>query len=302
MSYFISDSGDGVMKLKKASLTVEATFIMPIFIMAVLVFLYLLQLVTVHEQIQGAISEVAAEAAQYAYLYEEVVLNKDQEKDSGKKTEEQKKNKTSDLISSMVNGLASGYMLDKLFQDALSKYDMYDTCIVNGREGISLNGSSFMGDKEHVYVEASYQVEFPVLFFSIPIYSVVQSATERGFIGLSCNENNLHKENDNNDDEIVYITKNGTVYHENSNCTYLKVKTTRISIVELESKRNDSGAIYYPCEECLDGNPMHQGFCYIAEYGDRYHSNINCKKIYRNIITIPKSKVGNRKPCSKCSK
>ena len=49
-------------------------------------------------------------------------------------------------------------------------------------------------------------------------------------------------------EEYVYITENGTVYHRERNCTHLTLSIELAGKDEVGQLRNESGGKYYPCE------------------------------------------------------
>ncbi|MCR5483668.1 MAG: pilus assembly protein [Bacilli bacterium] len=104
-------------------------------------------------------------------------------------------------------------------------------------------------------------------------------------------------------EEYVYITNNPTVYHSNVNCPYLSPNVECISFMDINTKRNKSGAKYYPCETCLNGSiPFGLLNVYITPYGTRYHKDSKCSQIYRNVRKVKKCFVTNLRPCGKCYK
>ncbi len=100
--------------------------------------------------------------------------------------------------------------------------------------------------------------------------------------------------------KIVYITKTGTVYHRNINCSHLTRNISTVSFSEVEKKRNASGAKYYPCEKCVKSKSMATKSVYITNEGDRYHNSMKCSGLRRYIIELDEKEVGNRKPCKIC--
>lgn len=98
-------------------------------------------------------------------------------------------------------------------------------------------------------------------------------------------------------EEYVYITENGTVYHRERNCTHLTLSIELAGKDEVGQLRNESGGKYYPCEKCGgDGS----SFVYVTGEGTRYHNTITCSGLKRTVISIPLSEVGGRPPCSRC--
>jgi len=127
--------------------------------------------------------------------------------------------------------------------------------------------------------------------YTIELYVKSHSATSITVAGQSINisVNELT--------HIAFITKNGTVYHRNRNCTYLNPSVKAVFYEDLKEKRNENGAIYYACEKCGNGKKT---VVYITEQGTKYHTSLECSGLKRTIYSILLSEVGGRLPCSKC--
>lgn len=106
---------------------------------------------------------------------------------------------------------------------------------------------------------------------------------------------------DGSGNDIVYIALNGRVYHTDRECTYLRTRIQSITVYQLESKRNESGGIYYPCESCCQLQSVSaDSNVYIASYGNRYHVQSTCPKLKRTVRAVHRSEIGNLPACSKC--
>lgn len=99
-------------------------------------------------------------------------------------------------------------------------------------------------------------------------------------------------------EEMVYVTKNGTVYHKDRSCSYLNPSIRSVKREDVETLRNNSREKYYPCESCEDSSSM----VYITNDGNRYHTKVSCSGLKRTIYCIPLSETEGRAPCSKCSR
>lgn len=104
---------------------------------------------------------------------------------------------------------------------------------------------------------------------------------------------------DDEEDEYVYVTQTGAVYHGSRDCTYLRPSVRSVSSGSLDGLRSSDGSKYYSCERCMRGKQTPQTV-YLTTYGDRYHSSKNCSSLNRWVMKIPRSEVGTRRPCSKC--
>lgn len=101
------------------------------------------------------------------------------------------------------------------------------------------------------------------------------------------------------EEEYVFITPNGTVYHRDIGCSHLKLSIQTVNFSCVSSLRNEDGCHYNKCDFCGSRTP-NNGIVYVTNYGDCYHTSLSCPGIKRTIETIPISKVGNRTACSKC--
>ena len=100
------------------------------------------------------------------------------------------------------------------------------------------------------------------------------------------------------EEEMVYVTEHGEVYHRDVDCVHLKVKVSSVAMKELSHLRNNDGKIYYSCEYC--GGNVGSGNVFITGYGTRYHTSVSCPGLKRKIYTIPISEAGGRRACSSC--
>lgn len=102
------------------------------------------------------------------------------------------------------------------------------------------------------------------------------------------------------DDEIVYVTENGMVYHTSRECTYLTRAIQVSTLDHMENHRNLNGGKYYKCEKCINEDTLVSGKVYFTLYGDRYHSSKSCSTLIRYIKEVRLSEVSDLKKCSKC--
>ncbi len=162
--------------------------------------------------------------------------------------------------------------------------------VVGGAAGLSLLESDMEGDDIDLVV--NYRMEFPLRLLQPFSVHIKQRTKVRKWTGWNPGAGE-------DEDPWVYITESGSVYHTTKNCTHLKLSIQPVSLAELAGRRNLDGAIYHACPQCV-GKEKAAGIVYITDYGDRYHTNLNCSGLKRTIYTVRKSEVGNRRACSKC--
>lgn len=102
--------------------------------------------------------------------------------------------------------------------------------------------------------------------------------------------------------ELVYITKTGKVYHVTKECRHLSIHIRKISYLALSTERNCYGKKYDRCSLCVKKSTLKGSDLYVTEDGGKYHNSLTCSGLLRNVIIVEKSKVKNMPPCSSCVK
>jgi hypothetical protein len=162
---------------------------------------------------------------------------------------------------------------------------------------LDLSDSKFLEENDEIDLVVRYRVKTPFRILGIGTWHFRQRIHTRAFTGVES------RESDKEDDRFVYVAETGRVYHEDENCTYLKLSISQMKYEDVSSLRNEGGGKYKPCERCVKEKELAAGAkVWITNYGDRYHSSRSCSGIKRNVEKIRLSEVGKRTPCSKCGK
>jgi hypothetical protein len=278
----------------KASLTVEAALVMPLFLFALLSFLYFIQLFTLQEFIQSTITKMSLSMAKTAYVYEdfagmEEVLNFD-ETILGAEIEIGLGDFAKSLVDQAILKLYAKQYLDV---DRINH-----SCIRDGFKGISFRDSEILKEDDAIDIVVRYQVFLPIKIFSFQDMEMLQRVRVRAWTGYEVAAT-YSLEEDNGKTAMVYITETGRVYHKSVSCSHIKLSVSAIAGLPT-TQRNDNGGKYYPCEKCCEGELNPYGTYYITSDGTRYHTKRDCSKIKRNVKEIPLSEVGNRPACKRC--
>lgn len=261
----------------KASMTVEASIALPIFMFAIFFVLFFLEVIRIQMDVGSELSQTSKEMAVYGYLY-------------GKA--EDKELVGDSILGGIATNVFSNVYARHDLKQSLIEEGISEPYIKDGMDGISLLFSSYM-QNEMIDLIATYKIQTPFNYFGIKDIPVMQRARVRAWTGYAGEHDSIKEE------QMVYITENGTVYHTDISCSYLNPSTKAIQVDEIAGKRNQSGAKYYPCEICGDYAPS-GGVVYITNYGNRYHTTASCSGLKRNIKVVPISEVGGRGLCSKC--
>ena len=142
---------------------------------------------------------------------------------------------------------------------------------------------------------AQYRVEIPVFMFRITPITCEETLRVKGWTGY------VSSIKDETGQETVYVTDTGIVYHQDADCTYLDMSIRSVHVDEIEALRNQSGGKYYAGESC-GKEENDREVRYLTDYGTRYHTSLDCKKIKRNIYAISLNEAYGLGGCSKCVK
>jgi hypothetical protein len=243
------------------SMTLEMVVILPLFVSFLVFFLFLFRVLLVQETMEEALVYTARTLAISCY---------------SESPEEQKS--SGELLA----------LAQVTFYKALTDSECPLGYIRGDRAGISLLSSELTG--ETVILRASYGMRLPCVLLGNYDYRFQQCVRSRKWIG----DQTLGE--DAGEEQWVYITPNGTVYHCSRACRYLDLSIRGVSKGSVSAMRNVSGGLYHPCESC--GGQADT--VYVTDYGDRYHSSLSCGGLKRTIYMVKISQVGGRKACSKC--
>lgn len=270
-----------VKKYKVASFSAEAAIVAPLFVIAVLTIIGIFQFIIIQDVIQGSITEVARKISLDA------VIECEQPDCNGKmKLDKIKLNQQNLLLESKAKRY---FNENKKFISKSHKIEKY----IDSNK-VRFNKSCVVNNKIYIIIE--YEFDFPISLLKNIKINCIQQATHRQFIGKSI----LDQLDDNLEDEYVYVTEYGEVYHKTPDCSYINVIMYSVSGEQIDQIRNKNGAKYYPCEYCVTHKPLPISICYVTEYGTRYHLSKECSRVERDVKRVSIKTVGGRRPCSKC--
>lgn len=101
------------------------------------------------------------------------------------------------------------------------------------------------------------------------------------------------------EEEMVYVTEKGRVYHRNPGCSYLNVSVSQVGSAHIGSMTNRQGQRYSACEICCAGQTP-GGSVYITSSGNRYHNLESCSGLKRSVRMVKHSHVEGMSACSRC--
>lgn len=264
---------------RTGSLTVEAAFVFPLFLFAMVTLMMPFSMMNRQRQMQAVVESVCEDLCRLAY--------------AGYEWKEQKTEirLPEEGLEIPVDSLETGSMW------AYAELNVRTKACAGVRK-LSLKGSKILEDGETVYLEASYIMEFPFPVLGVNGIMMTSSSCRRAWIGKDGGWLDTEAGKGGDDDETVYIGKTSTRYHKSRTCHYLYNQLSSVLLSEIDSQRNIDGKKYYPCASCKTGIGER---VYIMPSGTSYHSSASCGAIIAYVKAVKKSEVEHLGACSYCS-
>lgn len=266
-------------RYQNASLTVEASVAFPVFFFAVLYLLQMFLVLRAELMIAEAGITSVREIATYSYAAERLAEGENVVADK--------------LLEVFDQKIVKDASLTAVFYAGCDNDVLEDGRVAQGLGGILVSTEE---DGDKVRAKIQYKVKPLNVWESEKGRYYTMRLVYRPWTG----EGELGGEGgpSEGDEAVVYMTRYGTVYHMDRNCTYIKINASPISVLLVERERNEGGAKYYPCELCMPGRVE---TVYITSYGTRYHEYSSCSAIRREVQEVTLETVQESyRACSKC--
>ncbi len=269
-----------------AFFTLEASIVLPIIICVICAFLWFFTVFKVQMELQAAMREVSYELSEYAFLYEEIRNFSSEETDYVRLEE-------SGIERWLVGGITEVYVEGKIKQFIGAGSEIWNY-IVGGQGGIEIESFLRIPDKDGMIdLILVYEMKNPFLPGTIGTTEYVQRSRVRAWTGCCYDAEGEEAEEQN----MVYITEYGSVYHVTKSCTHLDLSIVCIPHVHIPVIYN--GKVYTECRICImdDAESI-----YVTETGEKFHWDISCRTLRRTIYEVPIERAGGYAPCSRCGK
>lgn len=145
-----------------------------------------------------------------------------------------------------------------------------------------------------IRIQVTYDFACEAVFFTKWVLPVQQNFRFYPYIGQTDTDLFATEE----EEDIVYMTEYGTVYHESRACSYLNVVVRSVAYDKIAQERNSFGRKYTLCERCDHREAT--GSVYISAGGDRYHLVASCPALKRTIEEKNRDEVEGIPACHKC--
>ena len=270
------------------SMTVEAALVIPLCLFFFVNILYSIEMIRLQSNISAALHQAGNRIAYYAYFYEYAP--------EGVAGAVDALGSAGDLGTAVASVALSETYVRNRVNTFLGDAYLNHTCLRGGSGSISYLRSRILAGDDIVQLVADYRAGPLIPLVAYDAVSLQSKYYGHAWVGYSIGGTGSSSEDE--DEEMVFITETGRVYHRERSCTYLMPSVHGIAAGELASARNESGAKYYACETC---HPSKTGTVLITNEGNRYHEGRDCSALKRTVKEVKLSSVAGRMPpCSKC--
>lgn len=284
-------------KKVKASMTVEAAVVLPLFLFFFLNLGSVVEMIRFHGNMQLALWDVGNELAICAYVEEskktaadkEVTVAEGAGEESSGEVAEAEREEAAWWWKLGEIAFTQSYVKNRLLQ-SLGELYVDNSPVVYGSDGLSLWESDVVNANGEIEMIVTYGVKAP---FGLVAFRETRMANHYFAHGWNGYEIPVGS-------RIVYVAQNGVVYHLSEECTYLKLTVRKIGREELQMERNQSGARYVPCEKCAKEDIPEE--VYITKEGDCYHYIQECSGLKRTVLQMWLEEVEDLRLCSRCGK
>lgn len=203
-----SDSGGRAGK--RGVLTIEAALVIPLFLIAMMTLLYVINLSYVYEKVSIAVCEEARRVSVESYDNEGIHIGR---------------------VQAEIEELLG----EKLLNSGI---------IAGGRGGLDFSKTD-LTDREIAVIAVGYKAEIP---FALPVINELKYECQAVVHTWTGYTHGLNEREDAS--EYVYMTNSGTVYHRSRECSHIRLKIRCVSADEISALRNESGGKYVQCAVC----------------------------------------------------
>lgn len=281
-------------------MTVEAALVVPFFLFFFMNVLTAFDILRLQCNITAAMHQTGNRIAIHRFeaVYAEDVIAGVATAADAEATESDNAEHGNPIYNTFLDAASAAYAQHAVVEHLGPEY-LDHSPIVNGSSGLNFMATEISGEREIVDLVCTYRVK--------PLFGLVTFAPFRmenryfGHTWVGYEGGFRQKKKGKVEEETVFITETGVVYHRDRACTHLDLTITPTTLSAARMDRNHSGAIYHPCERC-GGTPASGNTVYTTDYGTRYHNSLDCSGLKRTVIEIKLSEAAGRPACKKCGR
>ena len=280
----------------KASMTVEAAFVLPLFISLAAALMMPMNMLDTQRKLQTVTESVCEELSLYAYVaeivnnYDEGTAVQDGEEIQGEESMDGNGMKFSTEYfdgAKVVSDVAAGSLLQKKVREYT--------------DSANVKYIDVPDEKGNIVFEVQYQETMPIFSRTRNYLSLESAAKRRVWTGLDgkLTIKNESADSGENAEEMVYVGENMGRYHRRKDCHYISNEYQAVSVSEAKQMYDPDGHRFRACSSCeteIDPN----GTVYITAGGRHYHGTMDCTAMVSYVRRVALSEVLHLGACSYC--
>lgn len=274
-STFMTDSGKKAFLPAPASLTLEAAFVLTLFIFASVSLILPMKILNTERRIQSGLEAVGEDFSKYAYV---------------KGLLEKGEMGSVPGVEYLIRGIAAGYAAQRAMAYA-------DT---GNCQKATMVRSQILEDGETLDLILDFEIQMPFPVLGLPSVRRTARCYRRAWIGKAGKSYDGEDNGTDSQEKIVYVGKTSIRYHSSRSCHYLANNLSTVSFEALAELRNSDGGKYYACRVCARsanvGNTI-----YVMPSGSSFHTAEDCSAIIAYVRVVKLSEVEHLGACSYCS-
>lgn len=263
-------------------MTVEAAIVLPLFLFFFLNLSCAIEMIRLHCNLEAALCNTGNKMSVYGGL---LVAE-------GTKTED-----GDDIILQEAGDMLFSYIYVKnSVIDYAGKEYLDSSPLLHGSDGLQFIESNIFTSQDTFNITMTYTVAPWIKYIGVSPFRMVNRYYGHIWNGYDLSDS----AKDDKKTQVVYVAENADVYHEDSNCTHLRLTIRTISPLQIGSETNVYGKRYTLCEKC--GKGIMPDKLYVGKEGERYHYRVDCPGLKRTVYSMNRAEAEQKyRPCSRCS-
>lgn len=268
----------------RASMTIEAALVLPLFLLFFLTLGSSLEMLRFHARTQMALWEIGRETCVYGVAVKGMDwLTADGEREG-------KSSGGAGAFPEAVGNLILSHTYVKgRVEDYLGKEYLEEAPIENGAGGLLYYGGNLLNEEDLVEFMVTYRIRPKWTVKGFRTFFMRNRYLGRMWTGYAAEET---------ENAIYYLAEYAEVYHADAYCSHLKLSPGLVPSSALDTEVNAKGSHYRACAFCAKGKLPTD--VWVSPEGECYHFRRDCSGLKRTVRTVNWREAEKYRPCSRC--
>lgn len=219
-------------RIASASLTVEASLSLTLFMFTVILLSVPMELLDMQRKIQTVMEDTNRQLSQAAYISSRGI-------EQGELSGQENADEIFEIADILAGRGAALYLAHRI----------RDTVGGERIESVDCSGSVISLDGERLDLRATYRLRLPFSIFALDSIPLSSRSLRRGWIGSEGGRFKMSSEEE-EDRTIVYVGRDSTRYHLSRDCHYISNQINEVPVDQVGGYTNNAGKHYKFCSVC----------------------------------------------------